>query len=773
SDPGTEPFRFVGYEGGEAGAGRRGPIRKLHSFERVEADEVITRRGRHGVIRAPSPFTMLMPAPDTDPGTDLYYVAHARHGGLMGDEAMSDASARAQASATERMLDLLADDDFVKGSSWVSYDGRQLLDLCAAVVGRTNRLPNGHPHRKLAIVGRGESGGEWERRAGQRYRQAMRQAIADGLPVERFQIMRGAPLGWLDSLTADGMYKQVQLREKNHPTAEPVKLRISLRQPHTMSLAVAGDLDLALRTGDTRYVRVALLIEAASVEPIGALARVRVVRAGILSSRPEVLRAARDVLEGLRDEHDHLMEKGELSKILGVRQAMGPDGALWASANPRLLGTLHKALFQVQLRSWGQVLRAELVEPARLRTRQAVGQWLATTMAATGIYDAEALRSIVIRPTGKEWRADPKLLSEFIQRLERGEEALLRGPVERPKLVGPLAKPLPIQPLAAAQITADEFERWAGWKRFVRGVKVVPDTRGKDVDLAFNQDAIRKRMARWFRRARAMATSAPGDVLVVVAGDGLDPNREGAAAELLRAHRNLLRDANVHYLRIQHAQATHLSWYKDFLHTLQERPSGHSVAVQWEAEHGATVNVVMLARRDRSDASGVRAWSLEGWQVEACGVVLADLGGQGGRDYQVGMFTESGRRHVGLSQELVHFGRAHCGGLLKQAGWRVRDSRGAPAPWELERGIVRQIARWIERTRGFFIDESVDEEAASGLVAQRLGLVDPRLARALARERQRDEPPERAAEALWASVPAWPGVEFDETVVPIEAGTSW
>jgi hypothetical protein len=68
---GTVQYRFVGYEGGEAGERRWGAPRKLHSFEQVQADEVVLRRGHDAVVRAASPYTMLMPAPNTAPGTDL------------------------------------------------------------------------------------------------------------------------------------------------------------------------------------------------------------------------------------------------------------------------------------------------------------------------------------------------------------------------------------------------------------------------------------------------------------------------------------------------------------------------------------------------------------------------------------------------------------------------------------------------------------------------------------------------------------------------------
>ena len=397
----------------------------------------------------------------------------------------------------------------------------------------------------------------------------------------------------------------------------------------------------------------------------------------------------------------------------------------------------------------------------RLRTPRSVGRWLAATLSATGIYDAEAVRALAIRSTGREWVADPEQVETFAASLLGDQSAEESGVV--PLLVRPRRRTLLRQPVLARDVTADNLERWVGWKRFVRGVQVIPDTRGNNLDLAFDDQAMRARCAEWFARAGALAEAQPGRVMVVVAGDGLNPQRDrlGPSIDLFRAHRDLLKDPRVHYLRIQHAQGTHLSWFKDFLFTLQQRPSGQSVALQWEAEHGATVNVVMLAVR-RQDELEARAWSLDGWHVQACGVVLANLEGEGGGDYRLGLFTDETR--VGLSQELVQFGRAHCNGLLKQAGWRVREPRGAPPSWALEEGMVAQIARWIERVRGWRDDPDAHTEDVADWVAQRLGIVDTHLAGALALQMRRDDPVDEVAAALWASVVPWPGPNWQQLV---------
>ncbi len=129
----------------------------------------------------------------------------------------TDDEARCEATAIERMLDLLADDEFERGATWVAFDSRRLFDLCATIVGRTLRLDPGDPHRRITVMGRGDAAGHATRRRerarlGQRYREAMRTAIADGLPIERIQLLRGAPLAWLDALTSPGMLELMSRR---------------------------------------------------------------------------------------------------------------------------------------------------------------------------------------------------------------------------------------------------------------------------------------------------------------------------------------------------------------------------------------------------------------------------------------------------------------------------------------------------------------------------------------------------------------------------------
>ncbi len=777
SPSGMEPYRFVGHEGGEVGGGRRGPPRKLHSFEEVQADEVILRRGASEVVRAHTPFTMLMPAPATPAGTDLYYVAQPRFGGLTNGVPRTDEEAKREAIAIERMLDLLDDDELDRGATWVAFDTRRLFDLGASLVGRALRLPEGHPHRRITALGRGDVGGdEHERRPRQRYRQAIRAAIGEGVPLERNQLLRGAQLAWFDTLTSHGMLDVLTKRRAAFGPSSGVRVRISVRQPHTASLLVTGDVDLALRTGDTRNVRVALLVEAATVESVGPTARVKVARCGLVSTRPEVLRAAASVLAALREEHAYLVREGALRAEPAVQELLLSDDAIEVVPDPERIEALRSALVRTQLRMWCDQIRVELTEPVRLKDETALGQWVARTMSATGILDAGALMSLAVRRDGAGWIAEPACLTRLEDKL-RSPGASTAPSAPPPSSPAPVMlyssspPPSPHQPLFARDIVADDLERWVSWTRFVRGSKSIPDTRGKDIDLAFSGVDIRQRVGRWFAEARSLAAMRPGDVMVVVAGDGLHPVRDSLedALPMYRSHREVLLDPNVHYLRIQHAQGTHLSWMKDFLDALHHRPpSANPVSLQFEVEHGATVSAVMVLERSATAnrLPPEERWTLDGWDVRCCGVVLSDLEAGGSEDYKVGMFTE--RTPGPVNQELLHFGRAHCEGLLAQAGARVRDGRGTPASEQLERTLVHQIARWIERVRRWRSIGEVPKEPAARerWVAHHLGLADLRLARALSEEMDRDSPPESAALALWKRVEPWPGRAFATPVGP-------
>lgn len=770
------PWRFVGYAGGEPGGGRRGPLRQLHSFERVEADEVLLKRGAHDVVRAQFPFTMLMPAPTTPAGTDLYYITEPRHGGLTQGSARSDEEARAEALAIERMLDLLADDDFVTGTSWVAFDSRRLFDLCASVVGRNLRLPEGHPHRRLLVMGRGDAptDDDSHRRDTVRYRRAMQLAMREGIPVERVQLLRGASLSWLDALTSPAMAQLLgERRERLGHDDGDVRMRISLRQPHTASMLVAGDIGLALTTGDTRHVRVALLVEAATVEPDGPGVRVRVMRTGLVSARPEVLLAAKRLIDALQNEHAYDVTHGALRDAPAVQALLCPDGSLRSVPDPEALAGLRSALYRVQLGLWCDQLRYELKEPVPLPDEASLGRWLADTMATTGILDADGLHALAVRRRGSGWVADPAAVASLENRLRQNEADMPQV------LFGPTVTNTPRQPFRASDVTADDLERWVGWKRFVRGVRSVPDTRGMDFDIAFSGADIRRRLCHWYGDALRLARQEGQEVLVVLAGDGLSPDRDvrpsGDATPLAArrrgdmserwpgddvyaAHDALLREPGLHYLRIQHAQGTYLSWMKDFVRALGERPAhGRPVALQWEVEHGDTVSIVLLATRDEP-ASLEGHGTLEGWNVVRCAVVLSDLNASG-EDYEIGLFTQSGAS-TGSNQELLAFGRAHCSGLLAQKGARVACDAGMPDIEAVETVVVAQIARWIQRVRRWRRRSSTvpdDLQERARWVAHRLGLADRQLARALAMEMAHDRDPMESAWAVWAGVGPWPG----------------
>jgi len=253
----------------------------------------------------------------------------------------------------------------------------------------------------------------------------------------------------------------------------------------------------------------------------------------------------------------------------------------------------------------------------------------------------------------------------------------------------------------------------------------------------------------------ALAVDRPGDVMVVIAGDGLNPSRERVdqAWPLLRHHRDLLAEERIRYLRIQHAQGTHLSWARDFLATLRTRSDPSTVSLQWEAEHGASINIVLVALRHRG-AQDTNEWSLENWDIARCGVLFANLAGRGS-DYQVGLFTE--RMHGEINQELIHFGRAHCHGLMRQAS--VGDTGQAAGVDEFEDILVDQIARWLERIRGWRRSLSMPPAGRSraSWIAQRLAIADDRLAAWLERHMLTDEPALELAREMWQEIAPWPG----------------
>lgn len=729
--PGTKPWVFADPEP------RGGTTRKLESFEAVHTDEVLVRRGS-AAVRAESPFTMLMPAPDARPLSDLFFTAQRRHGGLAWGQFRTTAEARREAHAIERMLDLLGDDQMQDGVSWVTFDSRRCLDLCADLISRTIRLPAHHPHRKITIVGRGDwGGGDAERLNGLRYRVALRSAIAAGVPIERLQMMRGATLGWLDALTGSAMRQGMG----------GMQLRFSVHQPHTVSLLVIGDPVVALRDGMFRSCRVAIVIEAATVEPVEDSAVVHVVRTGTVSARPEVLRAALRVVEPLRAEHTHLARATSLFRDPRLQAMIEPDGSFGSVQDPGAAAALRERVLGLQLKLWVKALRPELAEPLSLPTNRAMGRWLASVMTRTGILDVDSLRKLLVRPQGTGWVADLR----HLERLAENPTAEALDDI----LEGIPDGPMPTQPVCADDVDGDNLERWIGWKRYVRQVNPIAGGRGKDLDLVFSERNIRRRLTRWLQEAGADAVATPGKVLVVMAGDGLNPQgTDPAGAETLRdAHRALLLNGAARYLRIQHAQGTHLGWMKDVVDTLQRRPAGSQpVSVLFEGEHGATVNMILVCSLTGEPTD----WSLEGWSVDRCAVIVSDLGADAA-DHKLALFTE--RLDDGtVNTELLHFGRSHCEGLLKQVGWRGRFDPATPPAEILSTLFCRHLERWVEQVRGLEIDGLEDVPAngeRAAWVARQLGLADPRLAAALAGSLGNHMPPAEIAAGVWRDVQSW------------------
>ncbi|MBN2797701.1 MAG: succinylglutamate desuccinylase/aspartoacylase family protein [Deltaproteobacteria bacterium] len=701
SPEGTIPWRFVGHEGGEAAEGRDGPLRTLASFEEVQAGEVLLRRGEGEVVRAQAPFTLLLPTPQASPWEDLYYVMHRRRGGVTAGEApRTHEQARAEALAVERMIDVLDDDGFALGRTWVSFDPRHVLDVCGALVARAVRQPHDSPHRRLTVVGRGDHGGdEVERRNGRRYRAAMRQAILQGVPLERVQLLRGSALGFVDALTGPEMRQMMRERRAWRAArgleGQGMRLLLSARRPHTLSMLVIGDLDRALSTGDFRKVRAAILVEATTPVPHGDRAELRVVRAGLISARPEVLRAVGRFLGSVRDEHQRIMLEPPFTALPdGVR---ADDAALTTSCDGEDMTALREALQGALTGSWaGRLDGLGPLSGSR-------GEWLALAMARTGIFDPAAVDALLAGSEGGLKR------EAVVARLAQPASLLPRAePTRR----------VPPPPIQASEVSADSLQRWLSWKRFLHTGQVIPHTRGKDVDLALTASGIQRRLARWFAEARARAASRPGEVLLVIAGDGLHPHRDPLGGELLwERHRAVLLDARVRYLRIQHVGGAHLDFLRALRRGAAERGPGAPMSVHWEGEHGASVNVVLMATREGGACEGR---SLEGWRVDHCGIVLSDLEAGAERGYGVALFTEP-REGAPVNQELIAFGRAHCEALLQQGGDRLSGQGGEALARAVDRAIVGHLTGWIAQARA--AAPSVDPRWAS----EHLGLADPLL----------------------------------------------
>jgi len=188
-----------------------------------------------------------------------------------------------------------------------------------------------------------------------------------------------------------------------------------------------------------------------------------------------------------------------------------------------------------------------------------------------------------------------------------------------------------------------------------------------------------------------------------------------------------------------------MGWVKDVHQQLATRPpSAAPVAIRWEHEHGGTVNVLMIATA-LEDADEAALATLDGWRIEACGVLVSRLEEAAG-DYAVGLFTsafqDASRR---VNADLLHFGRAHCEVLLA----------GEPVVWasssdDLVPAVHDTLVGWVEDGRIV--------GAARGSVRRRLA--DQSLAGAVVDGAASAEPAEEVARRIWGNVAPWPGPEW-------------
>ena len=287
--------------------------RRLESFETVEAGEVLAVTDEGRILRADEPFTMLMPAATAAPGEDLFFTAQQRYGGL-GDD-IGRAELPRVAAGVERMLDLVDGDAFERGHTWACFDSSRILDRCADLIGGVLRLPKGHPDRRITVVGPGSLGVDpVEQRRGRRYRHAMRRAVAAGVPVDRYQLLRGTSLSWIDALTSPTTAQRFSDRDDR----SAVRMFLSMRQPGAVSVLVCGDLESALREGGRRDLRAAIVVEAPELSAEGDTVGIHVARASLFSGRPEILRAISNLLDALQDDHEDVVRRQQsLSPQIG------------------------------------------------------------------------------------------------------------------------------------------------------------------------------------------------------------------------------------------------------------------------------------------------------------------------------------------------------------------------------------------------------------------------------------------------------------------------
>ncbi len=685
---GSEPWRFVGYAGEPGGAGSDTARRQLASFERVDADELVLRAASGEVLRAEAPFTMLMPSLVAGPGEDLYFVAQRRQTGTSTGDAHQVA---AEASAIERVLDLLAWDEAERGTVRVPLESRRTLDACAELVLRTARLPEGHPHRCLTLVGRGGgregTGDDPERR---RWREAVAAARRAGVPIERFQLLRGATLAGVQGVAAEG--------------GDRVVLRYCDRQPTSIAMVVAGDPALALRTGDARHVDVALRVEAVSIEAAGDDVEVVVSRAGLIGSRPELLGAAVGWIEALRSEDRRFVRE------------LGPHQDRAVAVGDWLVGRWREAL--------------ATLSPGE-RANGSLGGWLRATMLQTGVLDAATLRAWCAAPRAEGgWRVVPPKTA---------------APPASPPRPSPQRWPPPLQ---ASDVTADNLERWVGWRRWVAEIQAVAGRQGRDVEVIVGTEAVQDRVAAWVEAARQEAERRPGSRILAIAGNGHAAPRadQRALIAMATAHERALAEPGLHHLRVQHVRGTRLPWWRGFVDAVVARPSGSApVGLAWDADHGGSISVLVVGERDPH--APVDARSLEGWTVSR--VLLLFGGGDGADRFQVAL-ASSVEGDRGANAQLVHFARVHMGRLARQSSFWM-SARPSPllAP-QLQASVQELLAGQARAAHALARKlEAADPERRVAWLAGELGLSDRAWCEALVHGVMSDVEPGAIARDAW------------------------
>ena len=295
------------------------------------------------------------------PNNDLFYMALRRPSSLQRPiHPESDEDALFLASGIEQTLDLLVDDEFNRGATWASFDNRQVLNIAADCIGRVCRLPKGHVHRKISIIGRGDWGGNLsEQRAGRRFSHALNRAIEGCVPIHRYQLMRGASLGWLRQVAAHD------------------ELFLSMAHANHVSVLVLGDVEWALEHNDLRHVRVGLVVETATPESDVDEVAIRLSRVGLFSARREILQAALSFMEQVRREHQWVLAELYESE----RERFEHPHANKAE--------IESVLCALQTRSWAQELREQFQNVA-FSDRDSVTDWVLKLMTQTSIMDASS-----------------------------------------------------------------------------------------------------------------------------------------------------------------------------------------------------------------------------------------------------------------------------------------------------------------------------------------------------------------------------------------------